>query len=266
MNGEPYLARIRIFPFKSLSAAERDHVRVLPSGALESDREFALFDRAESVINGKRTTRVHALRAVYPPALDAVTFERSDARFTFRFDQDTRELERWLSAHFSCDVFVRRDRRGGFPDDTDAPGPTIVSTATLETVAGWFSGLDVDAVRERFRANLEIGGVPAFWEDRLYGAPGETIRIAIGEARFGGVNPCQRCIVPSRDPSSGTPTPSFAKIFAERRLAELPPWADRSRFDHGYRLCVNTAFGGAGEGVSLRLGDRVRIVGPSADA
>jgi hypothetical protein len=256
---EPYLARIRIFPFKSLPAAERDLVRVLPSGALEGDREFALFDLSGYVINGKRDARVHALRAAYGPPLDAVTVERPGAQFAFHFDDDTAELERWLSAHFSRDVLVRRDRAGGFPDDLEAPGPTIVSTATLETVAGWFAGLAVDAVRERFRANLEIGGVPAFWEDRLYGARGETVTFTIGHVRFGGVNPAQRCVVPSRDPWSGIAIPSFAKIFAERRLAELPPWADRSRFDHGYRLSVNTTPAGAAASGTLRVGDRLRI-------
>src|SRR5581483_2540325 len=91
----------------------------------------------------------------------------------------------------------------GFPDDLNAPGPTVISTATLRTVASWFPGLTVDDMRLRFRANLEIDGVEPFWEDRLYGEQGESVTIRIGRVTIEGVNPCQRCVVPTRDPSTG---------------------------------------------------------------
>lgn len=48
-------------------------------------------------------------------------------------------------------------------------GPSVVSTATVETIASWFDGTRVESPRRRFRANFEISGVPAFWEDRLVG-------------------------------------------------------------------------------------------------
>ncbi len=128
----------------------------------------------------------------------------------------------------------------GFPDDLDAPGPTIVSTATLVAVAEWFPGLTVDEARRRFRANLEIDGVEPFWEDRLYGRDGEPVRFRIGDVEFFGTNPCQRCVVPTRDSQTGDVLSDFQKQFATQRESTLPVWAERSRFNHFYRLAVNT--------------------------
>jgi hypothetical protein len=150
---------------------------------------------------------------------------------------------------------VRRDENGGFPDDGNAPGPTVVSTATLAAVASWFPGLDVDSVRRRLRANVEIDGVPAFWEDALFGAAGDAVPFQLGAVELAGTNPCQRCIVPSRDPESGEPLPAFAKHVAERRAETLPPWAERTRFDHFYRLAVNTRAAPNQAGRAIRVGD-----------
>jgi len=47
----------------------------------------------------------------------------------------------------------------GFPDDTIANGPIIVSTASLQSVCEWFPGLTVDDVRLRFRELGLQGGL-----------------------------------------------------------------------------------------------------------
>ena len=156
-------------------------------------------------------------------------------------------------------IFVRRDRESGFPDDTKAPGPTIVSTATLETVASWIAGLDAGSIRDRLRSNIELGGTAAFWEDRLYAEAGDVVAFRVGEVAFEGTNPCARCIVPSRDAHSGEPTPGFAKRVAEQRAATLPAWANRSRFDHYYRLAGNTRCASGQAGKMLAVGDAVSL-------
>ena len=46
--------------------------------------------------------------------------------------------------------------------------------------------------------------------------------------------------VPSRDPSTGRVTPEFQRMFADKRAETLAPWAAKSRFNHYYRLAVNT--------------------------
>ena len=115
-------------------------------------------------------------------------------------------------------------------------------------------------MRRRFRANLEIEGVPAFWEDRLYGSAGEAAALRIGDVTIEGVNPCARCTVPERNPETGEIADSaFAKIFADRRRETLPSWADKSRFDHYYRLSVNTRIHASEAGKVLHASDEVLL-------
>ena len=139
----------------------------------------------------------------------------------------------------------------GFPDDTDSPGPTFVSTASLQRVGTWFD-FPLDEARRRFRANVEWNGVEAFWEDRLYGA-----NFQVGDTQVFAVNPCQRCVVPSRNSLTGVQEAGFQKRFAELRQAELPGFAKTAQFNHHYRLTVNTRIDPQHVGKIIRLGDPV---------
>jgi uncharacterized protein YcbX len=239
-----------------------DAVAFTVRGGLQRDRAFALVDPHGRYVNAKVEPRLHALRVRYDDALRAATItdDVSGERRAFDLDADPADLAAWLSRVLARPVSVRRDDNGGFPDDERAPGPTVVSTATLEAVAGWFPDWDASSVRRRLRANIEIDGVPAFWEDRLYAAAGEVVPFRVGEVLLEGTNPCQRCVVPSRDPVSGEVTPAFSKRIAERRAATLPPWAEGSRFDHFYRLAVNTRAPRAA-GRTIRTGDAVLLEG-----
>jgi uncharacterized protein YcbX len=177
----------------------------------------------------------------------------------FSLIHEHRELGEWFSTALSIACNFAENREHGFPDDTDAPGPTLVSTATLETVASWFPGLSIDEVRRRFRANLEIDSVEPFWEDRLVGPPGAELPFRIGDLIWRGVTVCQRCVVPTRDSGTGEATPLFQMSLAKHREASLPPWAARERFDHFYRLAVNTRLAPGQRPGRLRLGDDIQI-------
>lgn len=231
-------------------------------GGLQSDRTFALFDATGTFVNGKRDPRVHELRVSYNAAVTQATFvsPRVAAPFTFAFQNDPAPLAEWLGQHFARPIAVRRDLTGGFPDDMQAPGPTVIATATLATVASWFRGMTTDDARRRLRANIEVGGVPAFWEDGLYTAAGNVVPFRVGAATLEGTNPCARCVVPSRDPVTGIPLLEFAKVVAERRAAALPSWAERSRFDHYYRLALNTRADRAQAGLTIHAGDALAEV------
>lgn len=252
------LARIAIYPVKSLDPLVVTEARLLPAGGLEHDRRFAMFDAHGQVVNGKRTERVHLIRSAFDPASGRLSLEAPEmAAHTFSLLTQRPEADAWLSQCLGCEVRLAEDAEHGFPDDTASPGPTVVSTATLLQVARWFD-LDLDEVRLRFRANLEIDGVPAFWEDCLYGPAGQGVRFRIGAVLLEGTNPCQRCVVPSRSARAGRPTPGFSRRFAELRAATLPAWAVRERFDHYYRLAVNTRLISA-TGTALRAGDPVVV-------
>lgn len=257
----PKLARIAIHPVKSFDPLVVEEAVLLAGGGLQHDRRFALRDRRGEFINGKRTAAVHMLRTELnvPSNRLTVRIEGSSESRAFDVRAERRELESWLSDYFAEPVEWVEDAIRGFPDDTDSPGPTVISTATLAEVAGWFPGMTVEEARGRFRANLEIDGVEAFWEDRLVARGGRAVRFRIGEAELLGTNACARCVVPSRDPHSGESTREFSRLFASRRQATLPAWAPREPFDHFYRLAVNTRPAGARECV-LRRGDEVRVV------
>jgi uncharacterized protein len=258
----PTLARIDLYPVKSLDGVAVPQAEILPSGALRCDRTFALFDSQGNFLNGKRNARIHQLRALFSEDCSHMTLwaDGSEEKTTFDLAHHWDELESWLSGYFQQPVTLQENRQMGFPDDTASPGPTIVSTATLEAVAAWYPDLDIAEVRRRFRTNLEISGVPAFWEDQLFGEEGEPVAFQIGDVTFWGINPCQRCVVPTRDSLTGAVTAQFQKTFAQQRLGTLPDWANRSRFNHFFRLAVNTRLPETEAGKALRLGDPLRLL------
>ncbi len=59
-----HLARINIYPVKSLDPQTVEQTIVLPGGALAHDRRFAIRDRQGEFVNAKRTPAAHL------PALD----------------------------------------------------------------------------------------------------------------------------------------------------------------------------------------------------
>jgi uncharacterized protein YcbX len=254
------LARITLFPIKALPGTETPEARVLECGALAHDRRYAMRAADGGFINAKRTAKVHSIRVEYGPGLASASFSRQGQSSPWMtLSSDSAAIEHWLSENLEQPVTWVENAQTGFPDDTDSPGPTIVSTATLAEVASWF-GISVDDARRRFRSNLEIDGVPAFWEDRLCGDANRPIVLEIGGAEFFCVNPCQRCVTPSRSPDSREATPRFVATFTENRQRTLPEWANRGRFDHFYRLAVNTRLHRrSGEGL-VRVGDEAKIV------
>ncbi len=254
----PHLTRIDIFPVKSLDGVSVAQATVLGSGALKGDRTYALFDTQGRFINGKRTAAIHHLRSTFSENGEFITIAVDSHPTTFHLQQQRSELEAWLSDYFQQPITLQANHDRGFPDDTAAAGPTVISTATLQTVADWY-GLSLDETRRRFRTNLEIDGVPPFWEDQLFSPNVLPVHFTIGDVVLEGINPCQRCVVITRDPVTGIATPNFQKTFAQQRSATLPPWAPPQRFNHFYKLAINTNIREQA-GQVLRAGDSVSVM------
>ncbi len=263
-NASAHLSGIRLHPIKALDPVSVKEARIGPGGGLELDRVWALYSEDGQWVNGKRTAAVHLIRAAYSPGLSSVTLSvpgdrRGIPTKTFAFPADTTDAAQWFSAYFEQPIAVRYSPEG-FPDETVASGPTIISSASLDAVAAWFPGLTSSDIRLRFRATLEIDGVPAFWEDQLFAAEQDgLVRFRIGEVQLEGSHPCARCPVPPRNPQTGADFLGFQKRFMELRRATLPSSSPRERFDHFYRLATNTRVAPSETGKLLRTGDSLLI-------
>jgi uncharacterized protein len=254
------LGQIVIYPIKSLDGVSVKEARVTVGGILEFDRVYAIVDEKGAYVNGKRTPRAQLLRALFDPSFQEICIWPSGDSTRNHFSLIEPWLfNKWLSDFFGFHVTLSSELQKGFPDDRTAYGPTITSEASLEAVTQWFPEMDLQNARRRFRSNLEIANVPPFWEDHLFGAAGELKPFQIGEVNFLGHNPCQRCVVPTRDPDRSDAIPNFQKAFMELRRKNLPDWSDAGRFNHFYRFAVNTSIPASEAGKSLRIGDPIRL-------
>jgi uncharacterized protein len=257
----PHVAGIYLYPVKSLDGIKVENVQILSSGALKFDREFAMFDSEGKYVNGKRNPKVHLIRSYFHQKTRTVSLQFLDGASPQVFDLDSqkKELNQALSDFFELKVTLKQNIVMGFPDDTRSPGPTIVSTATLTEVASWFPGISVEEMRRRIRANIEIGGVEAFWEDKLFATAGNTVDFSIGDVLFVGVNPCLRCSVPTKNPDTGEAYLHFQKIFSQQREKNLPSGIEKSQFKGFYRLTVNTGLDSSEAGKNIAVGAEVSL-------
>jgi uncharacterized protein YcbX len=258
------LRDIRLYPIKSLDPVSVKEASIGPAGGLALDRAWALYAVDGSWVNGKRNSAIHSVRAAYAEDVSTVALSvpgdtRNIPVCMFQFPADFEKAAEWFSVYFEGPIIVRYDPCG-FPDDPIAHGPTIVSTASLREICDWFPGMSLEQVRLRFRTSLEVDGVSAFWEDRLFGESERTmVRFRVGDVNFEGSNPCARCPVPARDPFTGENWNGFQKRFVEMRGAALPEWAPRDPFDHFYRLATNTRVASTECRKVLHVGDIISV-------
>jgi uncharacterized protein len=256
----PRLARIQIHPIKSLDPVEVSAATIGSVGSLQFDRAWAIYSLDGRLVNATRTPSLHLIRATYAPNFATVTLAVPNHRHsipgaTFAFPADTVSAAAWFGKFLAQPVMVRHDA-AGIPDDLIASGPTVISTASLQAVREWFPGMTIAEARLRFRATLELDGVPPFWEDQLFGVElRSVVRFHIGEVAFEGSYPCIRCPIPARDPHTGADIIGFQKRFAQQRRAHLPPWSHAGRFEHFYCLATNTRIPYTESGKHLHLGD-----------
>ena len=263
MTDNPHLAGIRLHPIKSLDGVQVPECRIGPGGGLEFDRVWALYSPDGEGIDGKNTAAMHLVRAAFAPGLGTVTLSTTcDHRHvpaqTFAFPSGFAAAAEWFGEYLAQPVVVRHAAEG-YPDDTIRNGPLVVSTATLQAVADWFPGIDLEESRRRFRSSLEIGGTCAFWEDRFFREQeDDAVPFTVGDVHLEGTNPCPRCAVPARHSQSGAEMTGFQKRFSERRQAHYPAWARApGRIRHFYHLGINTRVAPTEYGKLLRVGDVV---------
>lgn len=237
------LSRIALFPVKSLDPVVVNQAEVLNTGALACDRQFALFDQNNNVINGKKFPEIQKIRSEYDLSQMTVSLSTPHVSKTsslFHLTENNRDLTDWFSHYLNQPVILKENKSTGYPDDDSASGPTIISTQTYQELTHWFPDISIEELRLRFRVNLEFDGDLPYCEDRLYSATEQPVLFQVGDITFRGTNPCKRCVVPSRSPFSGETDPQFIKTFIQKRADSFPPWGTRALFKNMYRLSVNT--------------------------
>lgn len=279
----PHVARITIHPVKGLEGTIVESARVSASGALENDRRWRLVDAEGAAL--PRCALLGHVRAEFDVAareIDLAVDPRARVaappagRFGLHPGPDG--PCRWLSRYLGIEVSLEERPEGGFPDDPDAPGPSIASVASLAEVARWFS-IPLEEVRRRCRVGVEIDGCDPFWEDTLASparplpvpsfrdlaaltadpwavpAPAEPLPFSLGGAGFRAVAVRSMDDEASLDPATGKGTEHFRPIFEAWRRRLLRRDVDVSAWDGMYRLAVTT--NGDGRGGTVRVGDPV---------
>ncbi len=137
---KPFISRISLFPIKSLDGISLDSARIVEGGCLEHDREFAIFDGEGRKVKGKNNDRVFSLRSM-------VDFEKSIMSFrkqgdpgwsSFQMYKEREAINHWLSGYFGFPVELLQDKQGNFLDIPGLSGVTLLSRASLESVATWY--------------------------------------------------------------------------------------------------------------------------------
>ncbi len=311
----PHLSGITIYPVKSLDGMSLSEATVLPSGALMHDRRWRLVDAEGAVVNAKKNARFHGIRATF--GIEGIENSQIVSPFSGNFvtlsiDKDLQGENSslreetvpllpnregpcgWLSEALATHVLLQERLDGGFPDDRDAAGPTLISNESLQEVARWFN-LTIEEARRRFRMNLEVitqrdndlnkEGAEVlsttvqgpFWEDSLacpvasnngmevHAAeffepeylPGDPRRFRIGTVLFQAAGVCRRCLVPERNSLTGDRNHLFYDQFEAFRMRRLPASVDASKWNHFYRLGVNTKL--RGDPGAIETGQSVEV-------
>ena len=263
MEIKPVINRITIYPVKSLDGIALQKAQVVKGGCLHHDREFAVLDGNGKFINGKSSPLVHALRSAIDFEKEVISFrhETETAWNDFYLYDERQSIDGYLTNFFGQECSLHQNKEGRFLDIPDKSGMTILSTASIETIAGWYNNMDLEETRRRFRATIELSGVPAFWEDHLFFEAGTVVEFRVGDITIFGMQPRARCVVPTRHPFTGEAIHAFPKTFARQRMSSLPKWSNLEDYGHGYFLSVDCYLPPSEIGKWIKIGDEIIIMG-----
>ncbi|MBX7146898.1 MAG: MOSC N-terminal beta barrel domain-containing protein [Alphaproteobacteria bacterium] len=241
----PEISQIIIYPFKSLPGIKLSSARFTSAGILEGDREFAFFTSDGRFVNGKRFEAIHHIRTSFDLSNRLITLWSDTKPYpqSFHMDQQCTQITTWVSQQLNLpNIELKHNPIAGFPDDTKSPGPTLATEASLIAAGNYFNPIiSLEEMIERMRVNILISDVEAYWEDTISTNAETGGILKLGDIKLIVTNPCQRCIVPTRNPQTGIATPQFIKTFMQQRYANLPLAVKQDlRYErNSYRLSVN---------------------------
>lgn len=263
-NVNPTISKIRIYPIKSLGPVEVS-TAAIGTHALSGDRLFAMVDKNGRYVNGKRTPKVNLLSTDFDLDHSQVTITNkiNGEQNTFDLKEGNTQLDTYLSDFFELPINLIKNEQGQFMDIPIESSVTIVSESSLTYLQQKMEAYSLENLRLRFRTNLEVSGVPPFWEEQLFQQRGVGIRFKIGEVEMIGVSPRARCNVPPQNPQNGEMDYYFVKNMLTTRNELLPQHNYLSEFGRSsYFLTLNTFIPKSEHGKTLNLNDKIRILAP----
>ncbi len=257
----PHISKIRIYPVKSLDPVEVIEAEI-GIRSLKHDRTFALLGKDGRFVNGKRTGRVNQLKSDFDldQNLIHLTSRSGGITSTFELKENNKGLTKYLEDFFEIKLTVLYRTKGELMDIPGASSVTFVSKASLKSLHNDFSNKTLEDLRLRFRSNIEIDGVPPYWEENLFSSPGIGMRFLVGNVEMIGVSPRARCNVPPRNPLTGETDKSFVKKMIESRNHNLPEKSKLPLYGNMYHLTVNTYIPEDQKGKIIKLGDPIKIL------
>jgi uncharacterized protein YcbX len=207
------IAGLYRYPVKGLSPEPLPRVALRAGETLPADRRYAIengpsgFDPAAPVWMPKscflmlmRNERLAGLRSHFEDHSNLLTIYET-ARLVARGDLETAEgraaIEAWFAANFAGELKGPPKVISGGGHSFSDVAKKVVSIINLGSIAAVEAIVGLPVHPLRFRANLYVGGWPAWHEFELLGQT-----LAIGDARLKVVKRITRCAAINVDPES----------------------------------------------------------------
>lgn len=209
------VASLHRWPVKSLAGEDADALW-LDARGVAGDRAHALYDvfkgepRRLTVRQAPGMLRWHAAYAERPGAAlqpGDVPLPTLTAPDGTRFAWDDPALPQALSDDLGRPVTLRRDE--ALMQDLD-DSVLVTTQATLDAVGAAVGPLDL----RRFRTNVHVvlDDAPAFAENAWEGRA-----LQVGDVTLELLHPCERCVIPTRDPDTTVKDPNILKWLTRHR-------------------------------------------------
>ena len=208
------VAELHRWPVKSMAGQPVDALNIDERGAA-GDRAHALFDEFKGAPR-RLTVRQVPRMLLWHAGYDGADVTPQDVPFPELTAPDGRtfgwrdpELPQALEDDLGRPVALRRDL--GLMQDLDH-SLLVTTQATLDAVS---VALDTEIDLRRFRTNVHVVlDAEPYAEEEWEGR-----ELTIGDAAFRLLHPCERCVIPTRDPDSAQKWPELLRwLTRERRM------------------------------------------------